>query len=97
MKKTFLVLLLLLSGAGVSAQTPRIVNIVNFIRLLEPRDSSVTEDVLCQTVVRQVSLMRDCRLRACATGWVSKRVFVKNPPGRRGCGSGRKKTGLSRR
>jgi hypothetical protein len=63
MKKTFLVLLLLLSGAGVSAQTPRIVNIVNFIRLLEPRDSSITEDVLYQTVVKQVALMRKCKLR----------------------------------
>src|SRR5580658_11055708 len=62
MKKTFLVLLLLLSGAGVSAQTPRIVNIVNFIRLLEPRDTAITEDVLYQTVVRQVALMRKCRL-----------------------------------
>jgi hypothetical protein len=62
MKKIGLVLLLL-SGAGVSAQSPRIVNIVNFIRLLEPRDSSITQDVLYQTVVRQVSLMRECRLR----------------------------------
>jgi hypothetical protein len=43
-------------------QTPRIVNIVNFIRLLEPRDSAITEDVLYQTVVRQVELMRACRL-----------------------------------
>jgi hypothetical protein len=41
---------------------PRIVNIVNFIRLLEPRDSSVTEDVLYQTVVRQVEMMRANRL-----------------------------------
>jgi hypothetical protein len=62
MKKIGLILLLL-AGAGVRAQTPRIVNIVNFIRLLEPRDSAVIEDVLYQTVVRQVSLMRDCRLR----------------------------------
>jgi hypothetical protein len=62
MKKICFVLLLF-TVAGASAQTPRIVNIVNFIRLLEPRDSAVTEDVLYQTVVRQVSLMRDCRLR----------------------------------
>ena len=41
---------------------PRIVNIVNFIRLLEPRDSAVTEDVLYQTVVRQVEMMRKNRL-----------------------------------
>ena len=41
---------------------PRIVNIVNFIRLLEPRDSAVTEDVLYQTVVRQVEMMRTNKL-----------------------------------
>jgi len=39
-------------------QNPRIVNIVNFIRLLEPRDPNITEDVLYQTVVDQISLMR---------------------------------------
>jgi hypothetical protein len=43
--------------------TPRIVNIVNFIRLLEPRDSAITQDVLYQTVVKQVELMRKYRLR----------------------------------
>lgn len=41
---------------------PRIVNIVNFIRLLEPRDSSITEDVLYQTVVKQVAIMKKYRL-----------------------------------
>jgi len=41
---------------------PRIVNIINFIRLLEPRDSSITEEVLYQTVVKQVELMRKHRL-----------------------------------
>ncbi len=63
--KKIVLLLALLSGAGadVRAQSPRIVNIVNFIRLLEPRDSAITEDVLYQTVVRQVSLMRRYRLR----------------------------------
>src|SRR5579863_2820339 len=49
--------------ASQGQQTPRIVNIVNFIRLLEPRDSAITEDVLYQTVVRQISLMRKNRLR----------------------------------
>ncbi|TDX02109.1 hypothetical protein [Dinghuibacter silviterrae] len=44
-----------------SAQ-PRIVNIVNFIRLLEPRDPNVTEDVLYQTVVQQVALMKKYHL-----------------------------------
>lgn len=45
------------------AQAPRIVNIVNFIRLLEPRDSAITEDVLYQTVVHQIALMRRHHLR----------------------------------
>lgn len=40
----------------------RIVNIVNFIRLLEPRDSAITEDVLYQTVVKQVELMKKYHL-----------------------------------
>lgn len=41
---------------------PKIVNIINFIRLLEPRDISVTEDVLYQTVVKQVEMMRKYKL-----------------------------------
>ncbi|MFI5160094.1 MAG: hypothetical protein ACHQHN_02400 [Sphingobacteriales bacterium] len=41
---------------------PRIVNIVNFIRLLEPRDSAITEDVLYQTVVKQVAIMKKYKL-----------------------------------
>ncbi len=41
---------------------PRIVNIVNFIRLLEPRDSAITEDVLYQTVVKQVEIMKKYKL-----------------------------------
>lgn len=40
----------------------RIVNIVNFIRLLEPRNESITEDVLYQTVVKQIQLMKKHRL-----------------------------------
>ena len=51
-----------LSEAQSTQDQPRIVNIVNFIRLLEPRDSTVTEDVLYQTVVRQVAMMRANRL-----------------------------------
>jgi hypothetical protein len=42
---------------------PRIVNIVNFIRLLEPRDPQITQDVLYQTVVKQVELMNKYKLR----------------------------------
>lgn len=37
---------------------PKIVNIVNFIRLLEPRIPEFTEDVLYETVVKQVELMK---------------------------------------
>ncbi|MFB2117881.1 hypothetical protein [Parapedobacter sp. 2B3] len=36
---------------------PKVVNIVNFIRLLEPRDAQITEQVLYETVVSQVKLM----------------------------------------
>ncbi len=41
---------------------PKIVNIVNFIRLLEPRDAAVTEEVLYETVVKQVAIMRKYKL-----------------------------------
>jgi hypothetical protein len=41
---------------------PKIVNIVNFIRLLEPRDSAINEDVLYQTVVKQVQMMQKYKL-----------------------------------
>ena len=41
---------------------PKIVNIVNFIRLLEPRDPQITEDVLYQTVVKQVQMMKKYKL-----------------------------------
>lgn len=39
-------------------ESPKIVNIINFIRLLEPRDRRITEDVLYQTVVKQIELMK---------------------------------------
>lgn len=41
---------------------PKIVNIVNFIRLLEPRDAAITKDVLYQTVVKQVQMMKQYKL-----------------------------------
>ena len=41
---------------------PRIVNIINFIRLLEPREKAITEEVLYQTVVNQIELMNKCKL-----------------------------------
>ena len=58
MKKIVAVCLGVFMVAFGYAQQPRIVNIVNFIRLLEPRDPNITQDVLYQTVVRQVELMR---------------------------------------
>ncbi len=48
--------------AAAAGQEPKIVNIVNFIRLLEPRDKRITEDVLYQTVVKQVEIMRKYHL-----------------------------------
>ncbi len=42
---------------------PRIVNIINFIRLLEPRDPKITEDVLYQTVVKQIAIMKKYKLK----------------------------------
>src|SRR5438552_987512 len=41
---------------------PKIVNIVNFIRLLEPRDPRITEQVLYETVVKQVEMMKKYQL-----------------------------------
>ncbi len=49
--------------SNATSSAPRIVNIVNFIRLLEPRDSSITEDVLYETVVKQVEMLKQYRLK----------------------------------
>ncbi|MBN2513769.1 MAG: hypothetical protein JXB18_12595, partial [Sedimentisphaerales bacterium] len=38
--------------------TPKIVNIINFIRLCEPRDEKITQEVLYNTVVKQVEIMK---------------------------------------
>ncbi len=51
-----------LSFTNAETEKPKIVNIVNFIRLLEPRDSAITEDVLYQTVVKQVDMMKQYKL-----------------------------------
>ena len=42
---------------------PKIVNIVNFIRDIEPREAAITKDVLYETVVNQVKLMKQYQLR----------------------------------
>ncbi|OOQ57016.1 hypothetical protein [Mucilaginibacter pedocola] len=63
---TFTVLFVTLASFAVTQKPkvkPKIVNIVNFIRLLEPREPAVTEDVLYQTVVKQVELMNKYKLR----------------------------------
>ena len=44
-------------------KNPKIVNIINFIRLTEPRDVKITEDVLYQTVVSQIGIMRKYKLK----------------------------------
>jgi hypothetical protein len=69
---SFMCLLLHISAFGFSTvnthhvladrEGPKIVNIVNFIRLLEPRDPKITEEVLYQTVVKQVELMKKYKL-----------------------------------
>nr|WP_067057525.1 hypothetical protein [Mucilaginibacter sp. L294] len=50
------------ASSKTTGQTPKIVNIVNFIRLLEPRDPAITEDVLYQTVVKQIAIMNKYKL-----------------------------------
>jgi hypothetical protein len=51
-----------LSALAAEKPKPKIINIVNFIRLLEPRDPKITQDVLYQTVVSQVELMNKYKL-----------------------------------
>jgi hypothetical protein len=46
------------TDSGKENAKPKIVNIVNFIRLLEPRDPKITEKVLYETVVKQVEMMK---------------------------------------
>jgi len=43
-------------------ERPRIVNIINFIRLCEPRIERFTEEVLYETVVEQVKMMNQYKL-----------------------------------
>ncbi|MCD8740254.1 hypothetical protein LT679_06530 [Mucilaginibacter roseus] len=49
-------------SAKKSAAEPKIINIVNFIRDIEPRDAAITKDVLYQTVVNQINLMKQHNL-----------------------------------
>lgn len=68
MRKKLLSLMaaLLLIAIPVTAKnnsSPRIVNIINFIRQLEPRDSKITEEVLYETVHEQVKLLKKYNMR----------------------------------
>jgi hypothetical protein len=49
-------------NSGNETKHPKIVNIINFIRLLEPRDTKITEEVLYETVVRQIKMMKKYQL-----------------------------------
>jgi len=46
-----------------SGSSPRIVNIINFIRQCEPRIDWITEDVLYETVVEQIKIMKRHQLK----------------------------------
>lgn len=52
-----------LSGHTKEKPKPKIINVVNFIRLLEPRDPKITEEVLYQTVVKQIEMMKKIQFR----------------------------------
>ncbi len=41
---------------------PKIINIINFIRLIEPRDERITETVLFETTAKQVEIMKQYQL-----------------------------------
>jgi len=45
------------------SSSPRIVNIINFIRQCEPRIDWITEDVLYETVEEQIKIMKKYNLK----------------------------------
>ena len=49
--------------AVAASSSPRIVNIINFIRQCEPRIDWITEDVLYETVVEQIKIMKRHQLK----------------------------------
>jgi hypothetical protein len=49
--------------ANAPSSSPRIVNIINFIRQCEPRIDWITEDVLYETVVEQIRIMKSYQLK----------------------------------
>lgn len=71
MKTCKLLLLALCCGCGdasaagkAGSEAPRIVNIVNFIRNIEPRSEEITETVLYETVARQAAQLAEYGLPA---------------------------------
>jgi len=48
---------------GVASSSPRIVNIINFIRQCEPRIEWITEEVLYETVVEQIKILKKHQLK----------------------------------
>jgi hypothetical protein len=42
---------------------PKIINIINFIRQCEPRIDWITEDVLYETLVEQIKIMKQYNLK----------------------------------
>ena len=60
---TILLFLAVTNGTAKNNHPPRIVNIINFIRQLEPRDNNITEDVLYETVCEQVKLLKKYNMR----------------------------------
>ena len=51
------------AASDIERDTPRIINIVNFIRQCEPRIDWITEDVLFETVEEQVRMMKHYQLK----------------------------------
>jgi len=49
--------------ANAPSRSPRIVNIINFIRQCEPRIEWITEDVLYETVFEQIKIMKRHKLK----------------------------------
>ncbi len=49
--------------ATAKSTSPRIVNIINFIRQCEPRIEAITEDVLYETVVEQIKIINEHQLK----------------------------------
>jgi hypothetical protein len=50
-----------------AAHSPRIVNIINFVRQCEPRIDWITEDVLYDTVVSQINILKQHQLKGTTT------------------------------